>query len=43
MLQEVSKAMLRQMQHIQHAGSDPTADELRFSTADLLQAVKVWT
>ena len=33
--------MLRQMQHIQHAGEDPTAAELRFSTADLLQALKV--
>ena len=41
-LQEVSVAMLRQMQHIQHAGADPTADELRFSTADLLQALRVW-
>lgn len=38
--QEVSVAMLRQMQHIQHAGADPTADELRFSTADLLQALR---
>ena len=35
--------MLRQMQHIQHAGADPTAEELRFSTADLLQALKVQT
>ncbi|KAL3152562.1 hypothetical protein ABBQ32_001587 [Trebouxia sp. C0010 RCD-2024] len=32
--------MLRQMQHIQHAGADPTADELRFSTADVLQALR---
>ena len=41
MLQDIAQAMLRQMQHIQHAGGDPTAEELRFSTADLLQAMKV--
>lgn len=40
-LQDIAQAMLRQMQHIQHAGGDPTAEELRFSTADLLQALKV--
>lgn len=39
--QEVSRAMLQQMQHIQHAGADLTAEELRFSTSDLLQALKV--
>ena len=39
--QEVSRAMLQQMQHVQHAGADLTAEELRFSTSDLLQALKV--
>ena len=33
--------MLQQMQHIQHAGADLSAEELRFSTSDLLQALKV--
>ena len=42
-LQDIAQAMLRQMQHIQHAGGDPTAEELRFSSADLLQALKVQT
>ena len=40
-MQDIAQALLRQMQHIQHAGGDPTAEELRFSTADLLQALKV--
>lgn len=40
-VQEVARAMLQQMQHIQHAGADLSAEELRFSTSDLLQALKV--
>ena len=40
-LQDIARAMLQQMQHIQHAAADPTAEELRFSTADLLQALRV--
>ncbi|DBA70798.1 hypothetical protein WJX79_008514 [Trebouxia sp. C0005] len=38
--QEVARAMLQQSQHVQHAGADLSAEELRFSTSDLLQALK---
>ena len=40
-VQEVARAMLQQSQHVQHAGADLSAEELRFSTSDLLQALKV--
>lgn len=33
--------MLQQLQHIQHADQDLTAEELRYSTFQLVQAFKV--
>ena len=40
-LQEVSQEMVQQLQHIQHADQNLTAEELRYSTFQLLQAFKV--
>ena len=40
-VQDLSRAMLQQMQHIQHAAGDLTAEELRISTTELLHALKV--
>lgn len=40
-LQDVSQEMVQQLQHIQHAKQNLTAEELRYSTFQLLQAFKV--
>lgn len=42
-VQEVTQEMMQQLQHIQHADQNLSAEELKYSTFQLVQALKVQT